>query len=145
LIPVALSAPAQFQLPHTSAVSPSASSGSIYSSPGLGGPRSTLTESDSTFPTSPSWSTRGEILSEEQQTFVKEGWLPAPRVADEDDRRKALYRSKILQAESHKVLDKIVRLAQRTFNVLTVLIMMWYVARSGVALGMGSQRGSSGD
>lgn len=46
---------------------------------------------------------------------------------NEDDRRRALWRSRILKKSSHAVLDKIVRLAQKTFGVKTVLIMMWYV------------------
>ena len=67
------------------------------------------------------------LTHEDSVASAGTSWLPAPRVQDEDDRRRALYRSKILQADSHKVLDKIVRLAQKTFGVMTVLIMMWYV------------------
>jgi hypothetical protein len=122
--------PPEFQVPSVNSVtSPSASSDSIYSAPGLGGPRSNLTRSDSTLLSSPPPSEHDK-LSDEQKTYLKEGWLPAPRVADEDDRRRALYRSKVLQQTSHHVLDKIVRLAQKTFNVITVLIMMWYVRSS---------------
>lgn len=57
----------------------------------------------------------------------RSSWLPAPRVENEEDRRRALYRSRILKKASHAVLDKIVRLAQKTFGVKTVLIMMWCV------------------